>query len=322
MGRAPFAACSEVRGALAKNPRAAGATLERRSAKGSAGTCGVPVMAATAFPQPRPAPLAAGKQRGVTVQIGGFPILLDTGDADFCALLERRYAGYLNPAAAPACQFEIQIVPPSEPSGEGARASKCGSLWRLERGDFRAEWDARSRRGWVRQSHNPYSIDSVLRMVHSLLLAEEGGFLVHASSGVRRGRASVFAGISGAGKTTMARLAPADVAVLTDEISYIRKAQGGYCAYGTPFAGELARPGINTRAPLAALYFLAKGPAGRIEPMGQLAAAGELLCHILFFANDREIVERVFESAVEFVSKVPVARFTFAPDERAWELVR
>jgi len=195
-------------------------------------------------------------------------------------------------------------------------------VWRLERGDFRAEWDSRSRRGWVRQSPNPYSIDSVLRIVHSLVLAEEGGFLVHAASGVRRGRAFAFAGISGAGKTTLARLAPPDVAVLTDEISYIRRCEGGYCAYGTPFAGELGRAGVSLKAPVAALYFLEKGPGGRIEPMGQLAAARELLRNILFFAHDPALVSRVFESAIEFVARVPAGRFTFAPDERAWELVR
>ena len=279
-------------------------------------------MATRTLPAPYPGFPAAGPQSGVTVEIGGLPIFLESHDADFRALIEQRYAGYVNPAATPAYRFEIRLEAATQRSEEEARASRSGSVWCCERGDFRAEWDARSRRGWVRQSPNPYSIDSVLRIVHSLALAEEGGFLVHAASGVRRGRAFVFAGISGAGKTTLARLAPPDAAVLTDEISYIRRCQGGYRAYGTPFAGELGRPGANLRAPLAALYFLEKGPGGRIEPMGRLAAAGELLRHILFFAHDPALVNRVFESAVEFVSRVPAGRYTFAPDERAWELVR
>jgi hypothetical protein len=90
----------------------------------------------------------------------------------------------------------------------------------------------------------------VLRITHSLLLAMEGGFQLHASSAIRNGHAFLFAGVSGAGKTTMARLAPSDALVLTDEISYIRRIAGGYRAYGTPFAGELARPGANASAPL------------------------------------------------------------------------
>jgi hypothetical protein len=281
-------------------------------------------MSAGILPSRYAASPAAGPRSGagVTVEIGGIPVFLETRDADFCALLEERYSGFVNPSATPAYQFEIRLEPPAQPSDEPARVSKSGSVWRLERGDFLAEWDARARRGWVRQSPNPYSIDCVLRIVHTLILAEEGGFLVHAASGVRQGRAFAFAGISGAGKTTMARLAPPDATVLTDEISYIRRSGSGYDAYGTPFAGELARVGANLKAPLAALYFLEKGPAARIEPLGQSAAARELLRDILFFAHDRELVERVFEAAVEFVSRVPVARYTFAPDERAWELLR
>jgi len=65
-------------------------------------------------------------------------------------------------------------------------------------------------------------------------------------------------------------------------------------------------------------------PAAR-PPRGVTVEIGgipKLLRNILFFAHERALVKRVFESAVEFVARVPAARFTFAPDERAWELVR
>ena len=61
--------------------------------------------------------------------------------------------------------------------------------------------------------------------------------------------------------------------MLTDEISYVRKEADGYYAYGTPFAGDLARPGENLRAPLAALYLLAQGPENRIDAVGAADAA-------------------------------------------------
>jgi hypothetical protein len=35
----------------------------------------------------------------------------------------------------------------------------------------RAEWDPVARRGPIRQSANPYSLDTVLRNVHTLVLA-------------------------------------------------------------------------------------------------------------------------------------------------------
>ena len=135
----------------------------------------------------------------------------------------------------------------------------------IERGDFHARWDPRTGRGRVRQNANPYSLDSVLRIVHSLILAERGGFLLHSASAICEGRAYLFSGVSGAGKTTMTRLAPADVTLLTDEISYVRPSGGGYAAFGTPFAGELAKAGENCAAPVSALFFLEQGPG---EPRG------------------------------------------------------
>ncbi len=96
----------------------------------------------------------------------------------------------------------------------------------MRRGDFRAHWDPSAGRGHIRQSANPYSIDSVLRIVHTLILAREGGFLLHSAGAIRNGRAFLFSGVSGAGKTTISRLAPPDVTLLTDEVSYIRRNEG------------------------------------------------------------------------------------------------
>jgi hypothetical protein len=257
----------------------------------------------------------------VAVEIGGIPILLQPSDPEFCELLEKRYAAFVNPVCQPAYRFEIQLDPAGEPSDEDAQVSRDGSLWRFQRGDFRATWDARTGRGWIRQCPNPYSIDTVLRITHSLVLAEEGGFLVHAASAIRSGAAYLFAGVSGAGKTTMARLAPRDAVVLTDEISYVRRIGSGYRAYGTPFAGELARSGANTSAPVNALFLLEQGPENRITPIAQKDAARALMRHVLFFAHEEEMVARVFDSVLEFVSRVEVLRLVFTPDARAWELI-
>ncbi len=223
----------------------------------------------------------------------------------------------------PDYEFVVDLTPPDDTSPDDElRVFRNGRHWQLERGDFRAEWDPAARRGHIRQSANPYSIDAVLRVVHTLVLAGEGGFLAHAASAVRHGKAFVFAGVSGAGKTTIARLAPRDANLLTDEISYVRKEAGGYFGYGTPFAGELAKAGDNLKAPLAAVYLLAQGSENRIEEVAPAEAARGLLANILFFAEDPELVQAVFHSALEFVEHVPVRRLTFVPDARVWELIQ
>ena len=47
-----------------------------------------------------------------------------------------------------------------------------------------------------------------------------------------------------------------------------------------------------------------------------------LMRNILFFAGDAELVTNVFQSACEFVERVPVRLLTFTPDTRVWDLIR
>jgi hypothetical protein len=348
--------------------------------------------------------------RDLTIDIGGMPIRIRTDSPEFAHVLEDRYGEFVNADSPPAVmELEIELMKDPEsgiPNSEfGVRTSEAGvgasgfgkderpdlgvgdsesgidndadvrvwveaGRWMMERGDFRAEWDPPCQRGWVRMRPNRYAIDGVLRILHSLILAREGGFLVHAASVVRNGRAFVFAGISGAGKTTIARLAPPDVTLLTDEISYIRagvrsqepgvrsqelevrseefgvqrpgvspKSQitnhqpqidnrqssignrQSFDAFGTPFAGELAKIGQKVRAPLAALFLLKQGPENRIESLSAAEAARELLRNVLFFAQDEELVVLVFNTICSFVKHVPVRRLVFTPDARVWELI-
>jgi hypothetical protein len=256
------------------------------------------------------------------VEIGDLPIRLRCGDPDFVRQIHERYAGYVSSSDQARFDFEIELAPPDAVSkDEDARVTWESGCWLMERGDFRAEWNPATNHGHIYQSQSPYSLDSVLRIVHTLLLARDGGFLLHASSAIRNGRAFLFSGVSGAGKTTMVRLAPPDAALLTDEISYVTRQDGRYSAVGTPFYGELARAGEKLRAPIEVLYLLAKGPENKIEPIEGADAVRGLLGNILFFARDPEFVKMVFDAALDFVSHVPVRRLTFVPDASVWELI-
>ena len=251
------------------------------------------------------------------------PVCINTSDSVFRDMLCDRYSGYITSRAEPVAEFDIELAGSgnADPNAD-VEVVQRDRRWTLTRGDFRAEWEPAKRRGWIRQRANPYSIDSLLRIVHTLLLAKENGFLVHAASAIRNGKAFLFAGVSEAGKTTISRLAPPDVTLLTDEISYVRQQHGRYVAFGTPFTGELAKLGENVSAPISAFYLLAKGRENRIEPVPAGEAARSLLANVLFFAKDDQLVQAVFQSAFEFVSRVPVSRLTFFPDARVWELIR
>jgi hypothetical protein len=268
-------------------------------------------------------PRQAAQLDPLAVEIGGIPIAIRTENAAFRELLTSRYAGFVRSCPNPELELAIDLFEPAEPAkaDEDLQVRMQGQEWCIERGDFRACWNPVNASGRVRQSASPYAIDSVLRIIHTLILAKQGGFLIHAASAIRSGRAFLFAGVSGAGKTTISRLAPPDVHLLTDEISYVVRKNDGYRACGTPFAGELARVGENRSAPLSTLFLLEKGPENRIEPVGESEALRAIMRHILFFAEDSTLVNRVFDAACEFVNQVPVRKLIFVPDERVWDII-
>ncbi len=267
------------------------------------------------------------------IGIGGMTVRLHVPDTGFLGMVEERYSGFPGTAESVACDFDIELIPersgkedlplPADPDEDVQVWCASDGVWNFTRGDFRATWDPAKRRGRIRQSMNPYSVDCVLRIVHTLALARQGGFLLHAASAIRNGKAFLFMGVSGAGKTTISRLAPREVTLLTDEISYVRRAGEGYHAYGTPFAGELAEPGENVQAPIDTVFLLAQGLENRIDAITSPGeAARALLRNILFFAHDAELVGQVFQAALDFVQRVPVKRLTFLPDQRVWDLIQ
>jgi hypothetical protein len=258
----------------------------------------------------------------IVVAVGDVPVCLNTTDSSLVELIERRFSRFLSPSAQPAFHFDITVVANGvlDPDAD-LRVTGTNGQWTLQRGDFTAHLDARARRGWIRQTLNPYAIDSVLRIVHTLILSTEGGFLLHASSAVRDGRAFLFTGPSGAGKTTIVGLAPGDVTVLTDEISYIRRTDRGYLAFGTPFAGDRQEAGEPVSAPVAALFRLEQGRDNQQERLVAPEAVRTLMRNILFFAIDPDLTARLLDAACDFVSIVPAYRLTFAPDPRVWSTI-
>lgn len=160
-------------------------------------------------------------------------------------------------------------------------------------------------------------LNSFLRFIYSIILLSESGFLVHASSLIKEGKGYLFPGKSGTGKTTITRLIP-DAKILTDDISLIKKVNGSYMAFSTPFWGELKFNVENITFPIDNIFFPVQDDKNYLENLSNLKALELLLPNILFFAENSELSRQLFELSHDFIIAVETKELHFLPEPTFW----
>ena len=148
-------------------------------------------------------------------------------------------------------------------------------------------------------------------------LLDFDGLQLHASGVVLDGRAWLFSGPPGIGKSTLTgrwvRLFGAEI--LNDDKPALRRLAGAWTAWGTPWSGkhDLSSP---AGAPLGALVFLRRGEEARMEPLTPAQALPLFLSQtprsLLW-----EGMERLLALADRLLREVPVWRLTCPNDDGA-----
>jgi hypothetical protein len=240
-----------------------------------------------------------------------------------------------------AREGEAEVVLEAEPSDsfidlsladKGVLTARDEGLIRIRRSDFDGTWDGTRGRATCRYSAPFPSLSSFLRIVCSYAMLERGGVLLHASSVVSKGRAFAFVGPSGAGKTTMARLA-APRPVLSDEVTALRPrgplsgGSGGalFDCFPTPFWGDMTRERAGPAAPLALIGFPVHASSGTGGPRLRQASTSDAHSRLLHcvFAFDLSASEKasVIEATAAIVAAVSCVHVEYPLDDPPWELL-
>ena len=165
-----------------------------------------------------------------------------------------------------------------------------------------------------------YPLDELL-MIN--LLARGRGVEIHACGVVDHdGAAYVFAGQSGAGKSTIARLWHADGAtILSDDRLILRVRDGHAWVYGTPWHGE-ERFACPRSAPLSAIYFLAHASRNSATSMSAASAAARLFACSFPPFYDQAGIEFTLALLADIMRRVPAFELKFVPDPQVTRFVR
>ncbi len=241
--------------------------------------------------------------------------------------LRDRYAAFLT-AQPPAWSVTVE---------EGAVAVTESAAWISHEGPL-SRFGVPGVAGWIDLAARTASIrtpsargawSAIERTAGYILMQalprEQEALWLHASGVVLRGRGHVFFGASGAGKTTVARLAAGHADLLCDENVVLKLAADAWELQSTPFWGHSTPPElirrVNRRAPLDALYQLTHTPDFTVTRLSPADAVTALL------GTEKVATERVDSAlawlaiAGRLVERVPVYRLGFRPTVELWDFL-
>jgi hypothetical protein len=206
---------------------------------------------------------------------------------------------------------------------EGRRDGGRLTLWTYE---FAGSLDAGGRRAELAlvDPGGPLffrGLENYLRILTAAFILEQGGFLLHAATVVRNGRAYVFFGPSGAGKTTVTLLSPRD-RVLSDDLTLVVPGSAGWAAAGIPFGLAHHRvPESTGTFPIASFNRLIQAPVTWREPLPRSRALGEMLASLPFVMQETGQAGRALEVVAKALESVPVWGLRFVKDPGFWDVV-
>lgn len=280
----------------------------------------------------------------VHLRIGAVTVSVESGDARLLTPLTGPHQLFATPPAPADLALTVRRLARYEPaagtllfdSGGVWQLHEDGDAWRIECRSFlfgdvpykiaRVSRDLRRADVFVRDLDGKipdaleYPLDELL---FNAVLARNDGIEFHACGVVDHdGSGYLFAGNSGDGKTTTARLWIGDAHdIVSDDRVIVRREDGTWWMYGTPWHGE-AEICSTSRAPLRRIFLLNKAQESRMDPVPRSHAVARLFACAFPPFHDRAGIETMLGTLDRLATEVPVARFSFVNDRSAVAAVR
>jgi hypothetical protein len=135
--------------------------------------------------------------------------------------------------------------------------------------------------------------------------------MIHASGINNAGQGYIFSGVSGKGKTTIARLWEMSGAkVIHDDRLILRKTGNGYRMYNTPVYDN----DDPHYSPINKIFIIEHGLSNKLVPVKGASAVSLVMANCIQHNWSSDIIARLMGSLSIMCSTVPVVRLYFKPD--------
>lgn len=242
-------------------------------------------------------------------------------DDNLVDLLKHRYQGFFS-QNDPIVSIEVGTKdspkskndPPLGVRSPEARITSKDNRIAIEGIDFKGVFDTKRGKAYIYQPLFIHPFDWFLRLIYSYYLVQVGGFFLHSAAIVKQDKGYVFFGPSGSGKSTIAALSPESC--LCDELVIIKRTEGSYCVFGTPFWN-----GKNKSVPLRGLYELRKGQQVSLTRFHPVEATTALLSNMEFGLQTPQMTKELFLATSDLVETVPCYSMHSLPDNSFWPCI-
>lgn len=171
--------------------------------------------------------------------------------------------------------------------------------------------------------YDTFALKHAMMHLYSLYIVHMGwGLLIHSSCVVDKGRAFLFSGHSGAGKSTAARLS-SPRQLLSDEASIVRITKNGVSVFDSPFRSELFSEETSggNEVPLAGIYLLNQSEAISTSPIAKNDAFIRVLDKVFYWSFDATETMKIMKLGKLLAEQVSFHELYFQKNSLFWERI-
>ncbi|WHY85181.1 hypothetical protein QNH39_21560 [Neobacillus novalis] len=161
---------------------------------------------------------------------------------------------------------------------------------------------------------------ALMNLFSSFIVYHNWGLLIHSSCAIEQEKAHLFAGQSGAGKSTAARLSyPRKL--LSDEATLLKITGEEVTIFNSPFRSELEADYFKGNVSLASIQILYQALQNKRAKLEKSNALLNLMDKVFFWPHSQEETKRILRLMTLLVKKVPVYELHFQKNNSFWELI-
>lgn len=197
---------------------------------------------------------------------------------------------------------------------------KEGNQISFERADYSIQVDDDYKQATVAVHDELALKHALMNLYSSFIVHHNWGLLLHSSCVIEEGRAHIFMGHSGAGKSTAAKLSyPRKL--LSDEATILKITEESIMVFNSPFRSELQSTDHQENCPLASIQLLEQSRSNKRLKLKKSEALLQMTDKVFFWSYRAEEPAKIFRLLKLVVNAIPVYELHFQKNNTFWELI-